>query len=59
MSKYAEKKETDQEIRKLLKSLEESEKIIVPIDKTDSFISMRKEKYKILYRNTSNNQQGR
>ena len=41
-----EKKEKDQEMRRLLQSLEESEIVIVPTDKTNRFISMKKEENK-------------
>ena len=37
-----EKKEKDQEMRRLLQSLEESDIIIVPTDKTNSFRIIRK-----------------
>ena len=37
-----EKKEKDQELRKLLQSLEERDIVIVPTDKTNRFRSMKK-----------------
>ena len=43
-----EKKEKYQEMRRILQSLEESEIVIVTNDKTNRFISMRKEKYKTM-----------
>ena len=43
-----EKKEKDQEMRRLLQSLDEGEVVIVPTDKTNRFRSMRKYKYETM-----------
>ena len=41
-----EKKEKDQELRRILQSLEERDIVIVPTEKTNRFRMMKKEEYK-------------
>ena len=47
-TEMSENKEKDQELRRLLQSLEESDIVIVPTDKTNRFRSMKKEEYKTM-----------
>ena len=47
-TKLPDRKEKDQEIRRLLQRLEESEIVIVLTEETNSFRSMKKEKYKTM-----------
>ena len=44
-------------MRRLLQILEESEIVIVPTEKTNRFISMKKEKYKTMVKENLKNQQ--
>ena len=46
-SEIPEKKEKDLELRRLLQTLENSDIVFVPTEKTNKFRSMEKEKYKI------------
>ena len=43
-----EKKEKDLELRRLLQTLEDSDIVFVPTDKTNKFRSMKKEEYKTM-----------
>ena len=43
-----EKKEKDQELRRILQTLEESDTVFFPTDKKNRFRSRKKEKYKTM-----------